>query len=375
MPLFSIFTRWGYSRLGKKIIQGRSAQSVERKIYDISEIPKPKALPERFMFPFSQLNFLLNGGIMDRVTLITSSTNNGKTMLTSQIIEYIIEQGYNCCCAFMEDTAYETQDRLFKQTLKSNTGAVKYVPYQVRGKDTNCGEWIIDDEYWNKAAEKFRGKLKIYNTRASATVDEILDGFDEARTKFGCRVFVIDNCDQFEFASDNENKALRDIVIKIRDYAINNKVHIFLISHIRKLERDVVMPNLNDVKGTSALVNIAKNVIIALRTDVMDKSSKAYKALAAVVSKNDYDLSECDELLYVAKTKGRKLGYVGLKYNAITNTYYEPAEWNVGKKQNVEKAATEKAVLYNGEKATLQYGAKDTETNWETLSDGEELPF
>jgi hypothetical protein len=348
---------------------------VERKIYDISEIPKPKALPERFMFPFSQLNFLLNGGIMDRVTLITSSTNNGKTMLTSQIIEYIIEQGYNCCCAFMEDTAYETQDRLFKQTLKSNTGAVKYVPYQVRGKDTNCGEWIIDDEYWNKAAEKFRGKLKIYNTRASATVDEILDGFDEARTKFGCRVFVIDNCDQFEFASDNENKALRDIVIKIRDYAINNKVHIFLISHIRKLERDVVMPNLNDVKGTSALVNIAKNVIIALRTDVMDKSSKAYKALAAVVSKNDYDLSECDELLYVAKTKGRKLGYVGLKYNAITNTYYEPAEWNVGKKQNVEKAATEKAVLYNGEKATLQYGAKDTETNWEVLSDGEELPF
>lgn len=348
---------------------------MERKIYDISEIPKPKGLPERFMFPFSQLNFLLNGGIMDRVTLITSSTNNGKTMLTSQIIEYIIEQGYNCCCAFMEDTAYETQDRLFKQTLKSNTGAVKYVPYQVRGKDTNCGEWIIDDEYWNKAAEKFRGKLKIYNTRASATVDEILDGFDEARTKFGCRVFVIDNCDQFEFASDNENKALRDIVIKIRDYAINNKVHIFLISHIRKLERDVVMPNLNDVKGTSALVNIAKNVIIALRTDVMDKSSKAYKALAAVVSKNDYDLSECDELLYVAKTKGRKLGYVGLKYNAITNTYYEPAEWNVGKKQNVEKAATEKAVLYNGEKATLQYGAKDTETNWEILSDGEELPF
>ena len=346
-----------------------------RKIYDISEIPKPKALPERFMFPFSQLNFLLNGGILDRVTLITSSTNNGKTMLTSQIIEYIIEQGYNCCCAFMEDTAYETQDRLFKQTLKSNTGAVKYVPYQVRGKDTNCGEWIIDDEYWDKAAEKFRGKLKIYNTKASASVDEILDGFDEARTQYGCRVFVIDNCDQFEFASDNENKALRDIVIKIRDYAINNKVHIFLISHIRKLERDVVMPNLNDVKGTSALVNIAKNVIIALRTDVMDKSSKAYKALAAVVSKNDYDLSQCDELLYVAKTKGRKLGYVGLKYNAITNTYYEPAEWKVEKKQNVEKAATEKAVLYNGEKVVPQYGINDTDTNWETIPDGEELPF
>lgn len=348
---------------------------MERKIYDISEIPKPKNLPERFMFPFSQLNFLLNGGIMDRVTLITSCTNNGKTMLTSQIIKYIIDQGYNCCCAFMEDTAYETQDRLFKQTLKSNTDAVKYVPYQVKGKDTNCGEWVIDDDMWEKAADKFRGKLKLYNTRASASVDEILDGFDEARTKYGCRVFVIDNCDQFEFASENENKALRDIVIKIRDYAINNKVHIFLISHVRKLERDVVMPNLNDVKGTSALVNIAKNVIIAVRTDVMDKTCKAYKALAAVVSKNDYNLDQCDELLYVAKTKGRKLGYVGLKYNAITNTYYEPAEWHVERKQDVKKAAAERAVVYNGEKAPQYNISQNQGTNWEEIGDGEELPF
>ena len=348
---------------------------MERKIYDISEIPKPKALPERFMFPFSQLNFLLNGGVMDRVTLITSSTNNGKTMLTSQIIEYIIEQGYCCCCAFMEDTAYETQDRLFKQSLKANTGAVKYVPYQQNGKDTNCGEWVIDDEFWQKAADKFRGKIKLYNTRASASVDEILSAFDEARQMYGCRIFVIDNCDQFEFASDNENKALRDIVIKIRDYAINNKVHIFLISHIRKLERDVVMPNLNDVKGTSALVNIAKNVIIALRTDTMDKSSKAYKALAKVVEKNDYDLEQCDELLYVAKTKGRKLGYVGLKYNAITNTYYEPTEWNVGKKQDVKKAATERAVVYNGEKAPAPQYNQHGNIEWTEVPPDEELPF
>lgn len=335
-----------------------------RKIYDISEVPPQAGLPERFMFPFSQLNFLLNGGILDRVTLITSQTNQGKTTLTSQIIEYVIDQGYKCCCAFLEDTPYESQDRLYKQTLKSNTGAVKYVPYQQNGKDTNCGEFVVDDVFRVKAEAKFKGKLKLYNTRASASVDEILEGFEEARTQYGCRVFVIDNVDQFEFSSENENKAVRDIVIKIRDYAINNKCHIFLINHIRKLEKDVVMPTLNDIKGTSSLVNIAKNVLIILRTDVMNHESKGYKALKKAVAANGYDLDDCDALIYVAKTKGRKLGYVGLKYNKITNTFYEPP--NSSPETDVSKASTEKPTLYNG---------SNNQPQFEEVGEDEELPF
>ena len=42
------------------------------KIFDIGLVPRQETLAERFMFPFSQINYLLNGGCFDRVTLIVS---------------------------------------------------------------------------------------------------------------------------------------------------------------------------------------------------------------------------------------------------------------------------------------------------------------
>lgn len=292
-----------------------------QKIYDIGIIPRQTGLAERFMFPFSQLNFLLNGGKFDRVTLITSSTDNGKSTLASQILCSVIKQGYKACAFFGEDTAYESQDRIFKQFSRAED--MVYVPYKVNDKNTNCGEWILSETAYQSAQEQFSGKLFLYNTNASTKVEEILDGFEQARTENGCRVFLLDNCEMFDTDTDNENKAMKDNILQIREYAINHKVHIILISHIRKLENGKILPNLDDVKGTSSIVNISKNVLIVVRMDKVDHESKEYKSLRKLIEINNYNLDEADSLVFVAKTKGRKLGFCCLKYNKQTNTYYE----------------------------------------------------
>lgn len=309
-----------------------------QKIYDIGQVPRRAKPADRFMFPFSQINYLVNGGCFDRVSLITSSSDNGKSTFCSQIICSIIEQGYKVAAFFGEDDPYESQERIFKQSLKNNgNDDMSYVPYFVNGKETNCGEWILNDDAWKKAHDKFAGKLYLYNTKASASVDEILDGFEEARVKYGCKVFLLDNVDQFEFTSENENKALKDIIIKIRDYAINNKVHIFLVAHIRKTERGVILPDMFDVKGTSSIVNIAKNVLIIVRMDKVDKESKEYKNLKKLIELNNYNLDEADSLVYVAKTKGRKIGYACLKFNKKLGLYYDCEKIDKNKEES-EKA-------------------------------------
>jgi twinkle protein len=310
------------------------------------------------MFPFSQLNYLLNGGELDRISLITSSTDNGKSTISSQIICDVIKQGYNCACYFGEDSPYESQDRIFKQSTYGNENDMYYQPYYANGKQTNCGEWVLTKEAYQRAKENFAGRLFLYNTNASSKVDDILDGFEEARVNYGCRVFLLDNCDVFDFTSENENKAMKDIILKIRDYAINKKVHIFLICHLRKLESGKVLASLDDVKGTSSIVNISKNVIIVTRMDNVDKESKEYKALKRTVELNNYNLDEADSLLYVAKTKGRKLGFVCLKYNRKTNTYYEC------KKIDESKEETERAEVIVRQKPTLV-----------EVDDDEPLPF
>lgn len=308
-----------------------------QKIFDIGIVPRREQLAERFMFPFSQLNWLLNGGVFDRVTLIASGTDNGKTTFVSQIVADIIKQGYKVGAFFGEDTAYETQERIFMQATYGDDKNIIYAPYFANGKETNCGEHILSNEAWDKAHEKFAGKLFLYNTLASASVDEILDGFEQARTQHGCRVFVLDNCDQFEFSSDNENKAMRDIVIKIRDYAINKKVHILLISHIRKTDRDVILPSIFDIRGSSSLSNISKNIIILIRLDKIDRNSKGYKSLKALLELNNYNLDDADSLVHVAKTKGRKIGFACLKFNKKTGTYYECKKIDENKEES-EKA-------------------------------------
>lgn len=308
-----------------------------QKIYDIGQVPKQELLPERFLFPFSQVNFLTNGGLFDRVTLVSSLTDSGKSTFVSNIISDIIRQGYKCCCFFGEDTPYESQDRIFKQSLrKDECGEIVYKPYITQdGKETNCGDWVLSDSMWEKARDRLEGKLFLYNTKASARVDDILQGFEEARTKYGCRVFVLDNCEQFEFDSDNDNVELRKGVIKIRDYAINNKVHIFLIQHIRKLERGIILPTLDDIKGTGSLVNIAKNVIILVRMDKVDHSTKEYKQLKKLIELNNYNLDDADCLVSIPKTKGKKIGFACLKFNKKQGVFYDCKKIN--EKDNSEK--------------------------------------
>lgn len=319
-----------------------------KKIYDIAEVPQYNDMQERFLFPYGTLNYLLNGGIFDRVTMITSSTDNGKTTLCSDIIRSIIEQGYKVCAFFGEDTPRESRDRIYRQATEYSKENIIYKPYITNDKATNCGEYFLSSEAFRIAEQKFKNKLFLYNTKANASVDEILEGFEEARLKNNCKVFVIDNVEQFEFSSDNENKAIKDIVIKIRDYAINNKVHIFMVAHIRKTEREILMPDLNDVKGTSAMVNIAKNVLIVLRMDKIDHSTKQYKDLKKLIELNNYDLDQADCLIKVAKTKGRKIGFTCLKFNKITNTYYEC------KKLDEKKEDTDKPIVYTPKQIDLE---------------------
>lgn len=342
-----------------------------QKIFDIGLVPRVTTPAERFMFPFSEINFLLNGGCFDRVTLIASSSDQGKSTLSSQILCSIIEQGYKVCAFFGEDTAYESQERIFKQSIRGSGAAeLKYVPYSANGKETNCGEWILNEEAWQKAHDKFAGKLFLYNTKASADVDEILKGFDDARVNCGCRVFLLDNVDQFDFSSENENKALKDIIIKIRDYAINNKVHIFLIAHIRKTERDVILPDMFDVKGTSSIVNIAKNVLILVRLDKVDKKTKQYKRLREIVKLNNYDLDEADSLVYIAKTKGRKIGYACLKFNKKLGQFYDC------KKIDEKKEFNEKAIIYTAkEDSTLTELSIEEQTKVDKVFDDGDLPY
>lgn len=294
-------------------------------------MPETRVLAERFLTPFSTLNYLLNGLIFDRITLITSGTDNGKSTLCSQILIEAIRGGYKCFAFFGEDGGAEARDRMYRQYLKFDKSNFDYTPYYTAdGRETNCGEFLLKHDKFEEAQNFFANNLYIFNNNLPADKEGIISTFEEARVNSGCRVFLLDNVEMFDLDSDNENKGIKEICIALRQYAITKKVHIIIVAHIRKTERNILRPDIFDVKGTSALTNISKNIVTIIRTDKLDRNLREYKQFGKILKQNGYDIEDADAVIEVRKTKGRGLGFVCLKFNKISNSYYECVKTSAG---------------------------------------------
>lgn len=311
------------------------------KYYDIGVIPETTTLTERITLPFKQLNYLLNGLLLDRITLLTSSTDSGKTTVSSQIIINAVKQGYNTFYFAGEDGGAEARDRLYKQYTEFDKSNFTYVPYIQNGKQTNCGEYLLSHDKWLKANNFFTNKLFIFNNNLLANKNNLINTLESARVNNNCKFFVLDNVEMFDLDADNENASLKDMCIALRQWAISKKVHILIVAHIRKIERNICRPEIFDVKGSSALTNICKNIITIIRTDKLDKETKEYQSFARLLELNGFNIEECDSIMEVKKTKGRGLGFCGLKFNKYTQSYYEVEnkqvqieEKNIGEKED-----------------------------------------
>lgn len=318
----------------------------QQQYYDIGLIPETTSLTERITLPFKQLNYLLNGLLLDRITLLTSSTDSGKTTVSSQIIINAVKQGYKTFYFAGEDGGAEARDRLFKQYTEFDKNNFRYEPYIQNGKQTNCGEYLLSHDKWLKANDFFTNKLFIFNNNLLANKQNLIGTLEKARTEQGCKFFVLDNVEMFDLDADNENASLKEMCIALRQWAISKKVHILIVAHIRKIDRNICRPEIFDVKGSSSLTNICKNIITIIRTDKLDTETHEYKSFARLLELNGYNIEDCDSVMEVKKTKGRGLGFCCLKFNKYTQSYYEIESKTLENEEKEIGEESKKQVLY-----------------------------
>lgn len=310
---------------------------MERLYYGIDIIPEMDKLPERIILQhYNELNFCLNGLLLDRVTLLIAPTNSGKTCFSNSLIIDAINQGFNTLVFSGEDGGAEFRERIYRQYLGNDKNNYEYVPYYVNGEKTNAGEYTIKHEKFMEAYNYFKGKLFIYNNNIVANKDNLIACMEKANAENNCRFIILDNCDMFSLddGAYSENQAMKDICIALRQFAISHKCAIFIISHIKKTERNICRPEIFDCKGTSSLTNIAKNIISLIRTDTINPNTKEYKELMKLVELNGYDPNECSAIVEILKTKGRRNAIISMGFNPISSTYFERKK----KRQDQEKS-------------------------------------
>lgn len=177
------------------------------------------------------------------LTLWTGASGAGKSQVLSHCIVHWIEEGGRVCLSSLEMKPEQTLRRMTKQAGGVDRPTRPYLEQVLRWLDQG---------------------LLIYDRVGKSGVEGLLDVFDYARAKYGCDQFVIDSLLRLGIAGDDytgQEKA----TFRLVDWSIQNGVHVHLVAHARKGERDQGPAGIEDVKGAMEIGANAANIIAIWR--------------------------------------------------------------------------------------------------------------
>lgn len=287
---------------------------------------------QRVLSGINRLDELTKGFEMGCITIWTGLTNAGKTTVMTMVTKQTISQGEKVFYFNGEQTKDDFKNNLYKQTAKQNSIIGK------RYNKTAIVDYFVKDEEAQRLDTIYKESLFVYNNEMPRTIDFLLQAMDEVRVKYGVRVFMLDNFMQIETQSSDEYREQKDIMEKLRTFAVNKNVHIHLVAHPRKTDKFQTRLTIYDVLGSSNLVNKAYNVISIIRVDNLEEDDLEYKRLQKLMEREGYDITGSSSILEILKTKGERCGTVGLVYDSLTKTYKE-------QNKNVTEEDFKKAVI------------------------------
>lgn len=303
--------------------------------YKLSDYGYNNKGKERVLSGISELDYLTSGFEMGCITIWTGQTNSGKTTLMTMLVKKSIEQGEKVFFFNGEQTKDDFKNNLYKQSVGRKD------IYSVQYKNSRVFDTYVSDREVEKLNKIYGDNLFIFNNKIERSVDFLLTAMEEVRIQNKVRIFILDNFMQIETQSSDEYREQKDIMEKLRTFAVNKNVHIHLVAHPRKMEKFQARLSIYDVLGSSNLVNKAYNVISIIRVDNLNQETLEYKQLAEQMIRCRYDITQSSSVLEVLKTKGVACGLVGLIYDPITKTFEEQANMTDIQASKIEKEIKE----------------------------------
>lgn len=288
---------------------------------------------ERILSGIEQLDYMIKGFELGCITIWTGQTNAGKSTVMTMITKQTILQGEKVFFFNGEQTKDDFKNNLYKQTVK------KEDIYAKQYKNTIVNDYYVKDFQIAKLDALYGNNIFVYNNDGKRDINTILTAMEEVRIKEGVRVFILDNFMQIDTLSSDEYREQKDIMEKLRTFAVNKNVHIHLVAHPRKTDKSSLRLTIYDVLGSSNLVNKAYNVISIIRVDNLDASSNEYEKLTKDMYKARYDITSTSTILEILKTKGVCCGLVGLVYDKVTKSFTEQmqmTEYDITKNKQMQ---------------------------------------
>lgn len=177
------------------------------------------------------------------VTIWTGDTGAGKTQILNHCVVDWVDQGGRTCLSSLEMHPKFTLKRMCKQVVATD-------------RPTNPA--IAAALHW------LDNGLFIYEVTGKRRVDEMLKVFDYCRSRYGCTQFVIDSLMRLGVAGDDYNTQ-EAVIFRLVEWAMAANVHVHLVAHAKKGDRDRGAPSTEDIKGAMELGANAFNIISVWR--------------------------------------------------------------------------------------------------------------
>ena len=263
---------------------------------------------EKVVTGYPELDKRIGGLYMSEVTVLSGANSSGKSSWLNSLIMNILDQKYKVALWSGE---------LRADILKSWIQMVAAGAHNMRPSKYEEGKYYVPDAIGDKIDAWMDGKFFLYNNGYGTKAAQILNDM-EILLKAGVKVFVLDNLMTLDvdIFNGDKNEKQKELILKIKDFAMANQVHIILVAHPRKV---VTFLRKNDISGTSDITNAVDNVFIFHRTneDFMHAITDFYGATKATA------MRQYGNVLSVEKN--RLFGVVdfmcGMYYDSISRRF------------------------------------------------------
>lgn len=190
---------------------------------------------------------------LGEISVWAGFNGSGKSQIVGHVMVDSIRKGERWCAASMELKPARLLHRMYRQAAGTNM-------------PTN-------DRCRGPLASLFDRRLYLFDVQGTAKAEKLLEVFDYAMRRYGCRHFLVDSLAKCGFGEDDYN-GQKHFVDRLMEFAMHNGVHVHIVAHSRKKAEESSMPDKMDVKGTGALTDMVDNVFVIWRNKPKEETKQ-----------------------------------------------------------------------------------------------------
>lgn len=178
------------------------------------------------------------------VTLWAGVNGQGKSLVVSQVVLHLLQQGQRACIASMEMPPRKTMYRMARQAF----GPENFTAERLQ----KLMAWVDDSRLW------------LYDQQGTVQADRIVALGRYVTKELGAQHLVVDSLMKCGIGVDDYN-GQKAFVDQLCALAKDTGLHVHLVAHSRKGRTPDDVINKFDIKGTSEITDQADNVFLLWR--------------------------------------------------------------------------------------------------------------